>query len=61
MDELNVLGNSEEEILTTICRCAARYVTGEARPPEELATQKQREESVKMQQAIYTYLNQHIN
>lgn len=41
MDDLSILGTTEEAILTNICRCAARYVVGEVRPKEELTTQAQ--------------------
>ena len=60
MDDLSILGTTEEAILTNICRCAARYVVGEVRPKEELTTQAQQEKSIEMQRAIYIYLHQKV-
>lgn len=47
---ISILGNSEEEILTCICRCAARYMTGEKREHFDP------ERSVEEQRAVYAYL-----
>ena len=57
MSDFSVLGHNEEEVLTCICRSAARYMTGNSRPKEELQTEEQQKQAVEMERAVYAYLH----